>query len=340
MRPVTQDRKAGIRIWFHSSSLMACTAAIHSKPARTYGTLEGMDTRNLLNKRQPVRRPAGHNPALFLFAALLAAAGAAVTYFGFVRTTTGQAADESAWREAELVAPGTRVPPLQILDSLPLASVFIALAVIAGVTIYRRRLSPAVIAIATMAGANLVTQLLKNLLLDRPDRGVATLAFNSLPSGHTTMAASAMAAVFLVSSPRWRPLTAVLGGTYAVLAGTATFFNLWHRPADVVAAFFVVAACTLVGGLVMMRTNQDWNTLPPGSRGAGGRLWTGLSAAGGMFFLALSAALYAYARWGAGVAGLDGRPLYFWCGLSLILGVGYMIAALGSWLFTQQAGDR
>ncbi|KPN21810.1 phosphatase PAP2 family protein [Arthrobacter sp. Edens01] len=299
-----------------------------------------MDTRNLLNKRQPVRRPAGHNPALFLFAALLAAAGAAVTYFGFVRTTTGQAADESAWREAELVAPGTRVPSLQILDSLPLASVFIALAVIAGVTIYRRRLSPAVIAIATMAGANLVTQLLKNLLLDRPDRGVATLAFNSLPSGHTTMAASAMAAVFLVSSPRWRPLTAVLGGTYAVLAGTATFFNLWHRPADVVAAFFVVAACTLVGGLVMMRTNQDWNTLPPGSRGAGGRLWTGLSAAGGMFFLALSAALYAYARWGAGVAGLDGRPLYFWCGLSLILGVGYMIAALGSWLFTQQAGDR
>lgn len=299
-----------------------------------------MDTRNLLNNRRPVRRLAGHNPALFLFAALLAAAGAAVTYFGFVRTTTGQFADESAWREAELVAPGTRLPALRFLDSLPLVSVFIALAVIVAVTLYRRRLSPAVIALATMAAANLATQLLKNLLLDRPDRGVITLDFNSLPSGHTTMAASAMAAVFLVSSPRWRPAVAALGGTYAVLAGSATFFNLWHRPADVVAAFFVVSACTLVGGLIMMRTNRDWNTLPAGSRGAAGRLWTGLSVTAGLLALALSAALYAYARWGGGVAGLDERPLYFWCGLSLIVGVGYVLAALGSWLFTQQAGDR
>ena len=299
-----------------------------------------MDTRNLLNNRRPVRRLAGHNPALFLFAALLAAAGAAVTYFGFVRTTTGQFADESAWREAELVAPGTRLPALRFLDSLPLVSVFIALAVIVAVTLYRRRLSPGVIALATMAAANLATQLLKNLLLDRPDRGVITLDFNSLPSGHTTMAASAMAAVFLVSSPRWRPAVAGLGGTYAVLAGSATFFNLWHRPADVVAAFFVVSACTLVGGLIMMRTNRDWNTLPAGSRGAAGRLWTGLSVTAGLLALALSAALYAYARWGGGVAGLDERPLYFWCGLSLIVGVGYVLAALGSWLFTQQAGDR
>ncbi|MER1996732.1 MAG: phosphatase PAP2 family protein [Arthrobacter sp.] len=299
-----------------------------------------MDTRNLLNNRPPVRRLAGHNPALFLFAALLAAAGAAVTYLGFVRTTTGQLADESAWREAELVAPGTRLPVLQVLDSLPLVSVFIALAVILAVTLYRKRLSPAIIAVATMAGANLTTQLLKNLLLDRPDRGVITLDFNSLPSGHTTMAASAMAAVFLVSSPRWRPAVAALGGTYAVLAGSATFFNLWHRPADVVAAFFVVSACTLVGGLVMMRTNREWNTLAPGSRGAGGGVLTGLCAAGGLLALAFSGAVYAYARWGGGIAGLDERPLYFWCGLSLIVGVGYVLAALGSWLFTQQAGDR
>ena len=299
-----------------------------------------MDTRNLLNNRPPVRRLAGHNPALFLFAALLAAAGAAVTYLGFVRTTTGQLADESAWREAELVAPGTRLPVLQVLDSLPLVSVFIALAVILAVTLYRKRLSPAIIAVATMAGANLTTQLLKNLLLDRPDRGVITLDFNSLPSGHTTMAASAMAAVFLVSSPRWRPAVAALGGTYAVLAGSATFFNLWHRPADVVAAFFVVSACTLVGGLVMMRTNLDWNTLATGSRGAGGGALTGLCAAGGLLALAFSGAVYAYARWGGGIAGLDERPLYFWCGLSLIVGVGYVLAALGSWLFTQQAGDR
>jgi hypothetical protein len=90
----------------------------------------------------------------------------------------------------------------------------------------------------------------------------------------------------------------------------------------------------------MMRTNRGWNTLPAGSRGAAGGLLTGLCAAAGLVALAFSGAVYAYARWGGGVAGLDGRPLYFWCGLALIVGVGYVLAALGSWLFTQQAGDR
>jgi len=298
-----------------------------------------MDTRNLLSKRTPARRRAGHNPALFLFAALLAAAGAALTYFGFVRTTTGQLADESAWREAEVVAPATHVPALRFLDNLPLLSVFIALAVIVAVTIARKRLSPAIIAVASMAAANLATQLLKNLLLDRPDRGVITLDFNSLPSGHTTLAASAMAAVFLVASPRWRPAAAALGGTYAVLAGAATFFNLWHRPADVVAAFFVVATCTLVGGLVMLRTNPDWNTWPSGGRAVSGRFWTGLCIIIGALALTAAAAVYAYARWGTGTA-VDGSPLYFWSGLALIVGVGYSLAALGSLLFSQQAGDR
>lgn len=299
-----------------------------------------MDTRNLLSNRAPARRRAGHNPALFLFAALLTAAGAALTYFGFVRTTTGQLADESAWREAEVVAPATRVPALQFLDNLPLLSVFIALAVIVAVTIARRRFSPAIIAVATMAAANLATQLLKNLLLDRPDRGVITLDFNSLPSGHTTLAASAMAAVFLVVSPRWRPAAAALGGTYAVLAGAATFFNLWHRPADVVAAFFVVATCTLVGGLLMLRTNHDWNVRPAGGWGIGPRFWAGACIVAGTLALLTAAATYAYARWGSGVAALDGSRLYFWSGLSLIVGIGYSLAALGSLVFNQQAGDR
>lgn len=312
----------------------------HRKPSWTCGTLEGMDTRNLLSKRTPARRRAGHNPALFLFAALLAAAGAALTYFGFVRTTTGQLADESAWREAEVVAPATHVPALTVLDNLPLLSVFIALAVVVAVTIARKRLSPAIIAVAAMVVANLATQLLKNLLLDRPDRGVITLDFNSLPSGHTTLAASAMAAIFLVSSPRWRPAAAALGGTYAVLAGSATFFNLWHRPADVVAAFFVVATFTLLGGLVMLRTNPDWNTWPSGGRAVSGRFWTGLCIVIGALALTAAAAVYAYARWGAGISAVDGSPLYFWSGLALIVGVGYSLAALGSLLFSQQAGDR
>lgn len=297
-----------------------------------------MDTRNLLAQRSRAQRPAAHNPALFLFAALVCAAGVAATYWFFVRTTTGQLADESAFQEAELLASGSDLPVLAFLDNLPLISVFIAVIVVVFVSILRRRLSPAVIALGTFAAANISSQLLKRTVLDRPDRGVVTLDFNSLPSGHTTLAASAAAAVFLLASPRWRPLAALFGGSYAILAGAATFLNLWHRPADVVASLLVVACWTLIGGLVMMRTNPEWNRWPSSGRTQGAaKAVTVLCFVPGLLATAASLGFYFYARWNA--AAVTTVPLYFWAGLALIVGVGFLISALACWLFSQQAGD-
>ena len=298
-----------------------------------------MDTRNLLAQRSRAQRPAAHNPALFLFAALVCAAGVAATYWFFVRTTTGQLADESAFKEAELIRAGDDLPVISFLDNLPLISVFIAVIVVVFVTILRHRLSPAVIALGTFAAANISSQLLKRAVLDRPDRGVVTLDFNSLPSGHTTLAASAAAAVFLLSSPRWRPLAALFGGSYAMLAGAATFLNLWHRPADVVASLLVVACWTLVGGLVMMRTNPDWNRWPVSGPARGqAKVIAVLCAVPGFLATAASLGLYFYARWDSAPV-VTAAPLYFWAGLALIAGVGFLISALACWLFSQQAGD-
>ncbi|MBP3042628.1 phosphatase PAP2 family protein [Arthrobacter jiangjiafuii] len=300
-----------------------------------------MNTRNLLNSRAPIQRPPAHNIAMFLFGALLCAAGVAVTYWAFVRTTTGQLADETAWREAEVAAPAAQLPVLAFLDELPMLSVFIAGAVMLIVTIRRRRLAPAVIALGTFAAANITSQLLKRLFLDRPDRGVATLDFNSLPSGHTTLAASAAAVVFLLASPRWRPAVAAVGGSYAVLAGAATFVNLWHRPADVVASFLVVGAWTLIGGLVMMRTAPDWNYWPPGGRRRGGvQIFAAVCWIPGLLALLMSVGTYVYAISGTTILGSSGTlQLYFWSGLGLIVGVGYVLSALACALFSMQAGD-
>ncbi|MET4058780.1 hypothetical protein ABIB35_000305 [Arthrobacter sp. UYP6] len=300
-----------------------------------------MNTRDLLNKRAPARRAPASNAAIFLFGALLCAAAVAVTYWAFVRTTTGQLADESAWREAEVAMPGTKVPVLEFLDNLPLLSVFIAGAVVLVMTIRRRRLAPAVIALATFAAANISSQLLKRLFFDRPDRGVITLDFNSLPSGHTTLAASAAAVVFLLASPRWRPAVAAAGGSYAVLAGAATFINLWHRPADVVASFLVVGTWTLIGGLVMLRTTPDWNYWPPGGRGRGAvPVFSAVCWIPGLLALLTSVVTYVYASSGATVLGSsESMLLYFWSGLALIVGVGYVLSALACWVFSMQAGD-
>ncbi|MFP5367305.1 MAG: phosphatase PAP2 family protein, partial [Actinomycetes bacterium] len=174
-------------------------------------------------------------------------------------------------------------------------------------------------------------------------RGVPTLDFNSLPSGHTTLAASAAAAIFLVVSPRWRPFAAAAGGTYSVLAGAAMFINLWHRPADVVAAFLVVGAWTLIGGLLIMRTGDFWNVWEGfGETWAASRAWLAMCWIPGLIGLGLSTGLYLYVQWvgPAPVPGTAGVPLFFWSGLSLIVGVGYTLSAIACWLFGSQARLR
>ena len=148
---------------------------------------------------------------LFFVATLACMAGLAATYYYFVRTTTGQFIDESALVEAvEIHGPAGKVTT-RFLDWLPTISLVMAAVVVLFVTVIHRRWRAAGIALAACVAANIATQVLKQLLPVRPDRGVETLELNSLPSGHTTLAASAAAAVFLMASPRWRPLAGFRG---------------------------------------------------------------------------------------------------------------------------------
>lgn len=212
--------------------------------------------------------------APFLATALACLAGLVATYWFFVKSTLGQFVDESALVEAAVARRIIGVPTAQVLDLLPVTSVVIAAIVVLFVTLARRRWKAAGIALAAMAAANLSTQLIKSGLPDRPDLGVTTLALNSLPSGHSTLAASAAAAVFLVVSPRWRPAAAFVGGSYAILAGVSTLINQWHRPADVLAAFFVVGFWTALAALGVLRTGPAWNVwLGSGEHWASSRWW-------------------------------------------------------------------
>ncbi|MDQ0735944.1 membrane-associated phospholipid phosphatase [Arthrobacter agilis] len=284
---------------------------------------------------------AARSPLLFVLAAVACATALGWTYWAFVRTTTGQFADESAWREAGVAAPDTQLPFLRFLDTLPTISVVLAAAAILFVTLRRKRYGAAAVAVAVILASNLTTQLLKNVVFDRPDRGVATLAFNSLPSGHTTLAASAAAAIFVIVTPRWRPAAAALGGAYSVLAGAATFINLWHRPADVVAALLVVGTWTLLGGLVVMRTGEHWNNWEGfGAHWASSRWWLVLCWVLGLGGLAVSAVLYVsvHAVGPAPEPGTANVPLFFWWGLMWIIGVGFTLAAAAGRLFAAQAG--
>jgi membrane-associated phospholipid phosphatase len=131
-----------------------------------------------------------------------------------------------------------------VLDIVSVSFVVLGLGVAMGIALIRRRWWLAVQVAVLVAGANLSTQLLKHNVLDRVDLIGAHTGHNSLPSGHTTVAASVSMALLLVVPRTWRAVVAVLGGAYTAATGVSTLIGQWHRPADVVAALFVVLAWT------------------------------------------------------------------------------------------------
>ena len=204
--------------------------------------------------------PGKGTAALFVLATVACVAALAATYFFFVRTTTGQFIDESALVEA--------VAAQRHCGQGRHQAVGLAAGALGGDRVDRGRLRhhPAA---PLGSGRDRDCGLrgrqsghadpARTSLPVRPYRGVETLELNSLPSGHTTMAASAAAAVFLMVSPRWRPLAGFLGGSFAVATGVSTLINQWHRPADVVAAFLVVAVFMLPAGWLIIRKGPRWN---------------------------------------------------------------------------------
>lgn len=88
-------------------------------------------------------------------------------------------------------------------------------------------------------GANLSTQLLKHVVLYRPDFHIDFTASNSLPSGHTTVAISAVLAVLMVSPRMWRDALSYVGALVAALMALSVMVNSWHRVSDVLAALLI-----------------------------------------------------------------------------------------------------
>ncbi|GEL95307.1 phosphatase PAP2 family protein [Cellulomonas composti] len=180
-----------------------------------------------------------------LLVALASAVGVWALWRLFVTTTDGQIVEQAVmagsaygrnrlWQVAE--------PVLEVISVVALAAVLSVAMIIA---VARRRWELAVQVAVVMGGANLTTQVLKHVVLTRPDLGVSGSPHaNSLPSGHTTAAMSIAVVLLLVVPARTRPWIALLGAAYTCATGVSTLIGHWHRPSDVVAAVLVVLAWT------------------------------------------------------------------------------------------------
>ena len=157
----------------------------------------------------------------------------------FVATLAGQQVEQIAFDGAEYGQSRLWVVAGRVLDVVSVGFVAAAAITAVVVAVARRRRLLAGQAVLLVAGANLTTQLVK-VWLPREDLGTWRTYGNTLPSGHTTVAASVSAALVLVVPPRARPAVALLGAAYTAATGVSTLVARWHRPSDVVAATLVV----------------------------------------------------------------------------------------------------
>lgn len=165
----------------------------------------------------------------------------------FIYTATGQQVDEQAYTEYAHQFKSYRGPTLTALDFLPAVVGVIAVLGLVAVLIWKHRFLPSLIGVLVAAAAVTSTYLLKHYLIVKPDLGVQEALSNSAPSGHTTFAAAAGAALFLAAPRFLRPTVALCAALATCLTGASTIINGWHRPADVVTAILVTAIWTVVG---------------------------------------------------------------------------------------------
>ncbi|MFD7308251.1 phosphatase PAP2 family protein [Promicromonospora sp. NPDC059942] len=217
--------------------------------------------------------------------AALALWGVWATWDVFVRSGRGQHADQLALEGAargqgvlwELAEP--------VLGVVSNSFVGLGLAVAVVLALARGRWWLAAQVVILVAGANLTTQVLKHVVLDRPALlDIARADINTLPSGHTTVAASVAAGLLIAVPRRWRPLVALAGAAYTAATGVSTLIGQWHRPSDVVAAILVVLAwsagvCALSSSSSL---DQPRTGAEPGTSGAAGLLLLGAVVCGAL----------------------------------------------------------
>jgi len=177
------------------------------------------------------------------FGAVMLLSGAVGTWLlwrFFVDSVTGQQLDNVALRGSEIGRSTLWRAAEPVLEIVNVPFVVLVLGSAAVLAVVRRSWPLALQVTLLVGGANLTTQVLKRAVLERPD--YLEVGANSLPSGHTTVAASIAAALVVMVPRQVKPLAALVGAAYAAITGVSTMVGGWHRPADVVAAIAVVLA--------------------------------------------------------------------------------------------------
>jgi hypothetical protein len=187
-----------------------------------------------------------------LMVALLCAVGVWLLQLAAVQSQTGQRRDSRLLAAVNSLAPAEwEVPADRASEGLFGAAIIVTLAIGLSSLVQLRPDRLAVLGI-TVGGANLATQLLKYVLIERPS--YTWSAPNSLPSGHVTMVTSVTLMLVLLTAGAVRRLLLVVAAVATFSVSVAVMVAGWHRPSDVLAAVLV---CGCFGALTVAAVGPD-----------------------------------------------------------------------------------
>jgi membrane-associated phospholipid phosphatase len=138
--------------------------------------------------------------------------------------------------------------------------------------VLRNRPDLSVVAAAVIGCSVLSAELLKHVLLTRPDLVAGPLPAASYPSGHTAVAFSVGVAATLCVPVEWRRRTALIAVAYASAIGVATVAAGWHRPSDAAGAMLLVTRyAAVIGAVADIEARSPADAGGPGGFGDAGR---------------------------------------------------------------------
>jgi hypothetical protein len=176
---------------------------------------------------------------------VLSAVGFIAVYVVGVLTRPGQVLENRALDASTFLAsPGG----LLALVSAPNIAIALGVLVVLGVVL--RRVRAAARGVGVVLVSTVLSQLLKNGLLARPDFA-GDVSANTLPSGHTVAYASVLFALLIVLPPKTRTIAALAVSIVLGIVVVQLLAYGWHRSSDVVAGLLLVTGVMALAHLVL-----------------------------------------------------------------------------------------
>ena len=176
---------------------------------------------------------------------VLSAIGFVTVYAVGVLTRPGQIVENRALDASTFL---TR--PGGLLSLVSAVNIAIALAVLVVLGLALRRFRPTIRAVGVVVVSTVLSQLLKNGLLARPDL-LGDFSANTLPSGHTVAFASLLFGLLIVLPPKPRTVAALVCSVVLGIVVVQLLAFGWHRASDVVAGLLLVTAIMALAQLLL-----------------------------------------------------------------------------------------